>query len=301
MKTAKFWSVAALSGLLAAGAWGTLAAPSLAQEGEDDAVIARVDGQPLYQSELLDALQDLPAQYQANPAQVIPVLVERMIDLRLIGKAARADGLVEDEQVKAMVAAAERQIISEVYLERQLALRVPAEKVRAQDDETVAAMPPAEEVRARHILLKTPEDAVAVIEELDAGGDFVALAKERSTGPSAPQGGDLGYFSAEQMVGPFAEAAFAMEPGTHSAEPVETRFGFHVIKVEDRRAKAVPTFEEMEPQIREELSGQAVQAVLQGLREGAEIETENLDGVMEAISGDASESGGEAGSGTQAE
>ena len=151
-------------------------------------------------------------------------------------------------------------------------------------------MPAEEEVRARHILLETSEDAVAVIGELDAGGDFVALAKERSTGPSAPQGGDLGYFSAEQMVGPFAEAAFALEPGSHSAEPVETRFGFHVIMVEDRRTKPVPSFEEMEPQIREELSGQAVQDVLLGLREGAEIETEDLDGVVEAVSGSQTDS-----------
>ena len=290
MKTARFWSVAVLAGLLAAGAWGTLAPPVMAQEGADDAVIARVDGQPLYQSELLEALNDLPAQYQANPAQVIPVLVQRMIDMRLIDEAARANGLVEDEEVKAMVAAAERQIITEVYLERQLALRVPDEKVRAQYDETVAAMPAEEEVRARHILLETSEDAVAVIGELDAGGDFVALAKERSTGPSAPQGGDLGYFSAEQMVGPFAEAAFALEPGSHSAEPVETRFGFHVIMVEDRRTKPVPRCEEMEPQIREELSGQAVQDVLLGLREGAEIETEDLDGVVEAVSGSQTDS-----------
>lgn len=286
MKFARLLSTAALGGLLALGGGGILAPASMAQEGADDAVIARVDGEALYQSELLAALKDLPAQYQANTAQVVPILVQRLIDLRLIGKAARAEGLTEDDQVKAMVAAAERQIISEIYLERQLAERVPAEKVRARYDETVAAMPAADEVRARHILLETQEEAVTVIEELDAGGDFVALAKERSTGPSGPNGGDLGYFAAEQMVGPFAEAAFAMEPGSHSAEPVETRFGFHVIMVEDRRTKAVPTFEEMEPQIREEMSGQAVQEVLAGLRDGAEVETETetLEGVMEEIS-----------------
>lgn len=301
MRIAKFWPAVALSGLLALGAWGSLAPASKAQEGEDDAVVARVNGQPLYQSELLTALKELPAQYKANLDQVIPILVERMIDLRLIGEAGRADGLAEDEKVKTMVAAAERQIISEIYLERQLALRVPDEKVRARYDETIAATPPVDEVRARHILLKTEEEAVAVIEELDAGGDFIALAKERSTGPSGPQGGDLGFFTAEQMVAPFAEAAFAMEPDRHSEQPVETRFGFHVIKVEDRRTKPAPTFEEMEPQIREELSGQAVQEVLAALREGAEIETESLDGVMEAVGGSQSESGGQSESGDQTE
>ena len=107
---------------------------------------------------------------------------------------------------------------------------------------------------------------------LDGGADFAELARERSTGPSGPQGGDLGYFTQEQMVPEFAQVAFALEAGTYTNEPVQTQFGWHVIKVEDRRQTEPAPFEEVEEQLREEVSREVINAVIGELRQNATIE-----------------------------
>ena len=116
------------------------------------------------------------------------------------------------------------------------------------------------------------EAAREVIGLLDGGADFAELAKERSTGPSGPKGGDLGYFSAGQMVPEFSQAAAALEPGSYTKEPVKTQFGWHVIKLEDRRIAAPPPFEEIEQQLREQVARETLKVVLDGLREDADIE-----------------------------
>ena len=139
-----------------------------------------------------------------------------------------------------------------------------------------------EEVHARHILLGSEADAQAVIKELQGGADFATLAQERSTGPSAPSGGDLGYFQRGQMVPEFGDVAFALEPGQITPEPVQTQFGWHVIEVLDQRT-AEPTFEDSEPQLRQDLAREIVTALVADLRDDAEIERFNLDGTpMEA-------------------
>ena len=285
MKYAIFGPAAILSGLLVLAAAGAVAQDSGATQ-ESDPVVARVNGAPLHQSELIAAARQLPPQYQASMDQVLPILLERLIDMRLIGEAGRAEGLAEDAQVKSRVQEAENRIIGEIYLEQKVASRVTDERIRGRYDEIVESTPASEEIKARHILLKTEQEARDTIDALDSGVDFVELAEERSTGPSASKGGDLGYFTVDQMVAPFAEAAFAMEPGSYSKEPVETQFGFHVILVEDRRSKQPPNFDELEGQIREELANQAVKDLVQGLRENAEIAVEPLDGVMGAMTGE---------------
>ncbi len=122
------------------------------------------------------------------------------------------------------------------------------------------------------------------------GADFAELAKEKSTGPSGPQGGDLGYFKKGQMVPEFGDAAFAMEVGSTSPEPVKTQFGFHVIKVEDKRT-VEPTFEESEPQIRQEVARTIVTDLVEELREGAKIERFNMDGTPMVMKEDEAEKG----------
>ncbi|MGB0672069.1 MAG: peptidylprolyl isomerase, partial [Rhodospirillales bacterium] len=131
---------------------------------------------------------------------------------------------------------------------------------------------------ARHILLKTEEDAKAAIKKLDGGADFAALAKELSTGPSKDNGGDLGFFVKEQMVPEFAEATFAMKPGSYSKKPVQTQFGWHVIKVEEARKRTPPTLEEATPVIRQELSREVGLAYLEEVKKDAKIEKFNPDG-----------------------
>ncbi len=245
-----------------------------AQDGDaqEDRVVARVDGEEIRNSDVMAMARGLPPQYQTQLMQIYPMLVRRLVDFELAGKAGRAAGLAGDDEVKARVARAEEQAIREVYLEREIEARVTDARVQEAYQAHLAANPPAEEFHARHILVETEEAAREVIVLLDGGANFVALAKERSTGPSGPKGGDLGYFTADQMVPEFSKAAAALEPGRHTAEPVQSQFGWHVIKLEDRRTAAPAAFEEIEPQLREQLARESVEAIFKNLRDGAEIE-----------------------------
>ncbi len=256
-----------------------LAPAALAQDADEaqDIEVARVDGEPILMSQVLEFAATLPAQYQAQLEQVLPFIIARLIDLRLLDRAASGAGLTEDEEVKAQVAKLTLDVMREIYLQRYVTAEVTDAALRARYQAHLAENPPAEEVRARHILVESEEDGRAVIAELDAGGDFATLATERSTGPLATLGGDLGYFAAGQMVPSFSEAAFALEPGNYTPEAVESQFGWHVIFVEDRRQQAAPAFEELEGQFREELQRVAIETLLAGLRDGAEIEVLNRE------------------------
>ena len=135
-----------------------------------------------------------------------------------------------------------------------------------------------EEVKARHILVACEEDAKAIIEELKKGADFAKLAAEKSTGPSGTSGGDLGYFTADAMVPEFSEAAFALKPGEITEAPVQTQFGWHVIKVEDRRAVQPPSFEQMQPQLAQEMTREILTKAIEELRAGVDIKRYGPDG-----------------------
>ncbi len=239
---------------------------------EEDRVVARVNGEEIRNSDVMAMARGLPPQYQSQLMQLYPMLVQRLIDFKLPGAAGRAAGLASDDEVKARVARAEEQAIREVYLEREVEARVTDARVQDAYKANLVANPPAEEQHARHILVETEEAAREIIALLDGGADFAELAKQRSTGPSGPKGGDLGYFTADQMVPEFSKAAAALEPGQHSTAPTQTQFGWHVIKVEDRRSAAPAAFEEIEPQLREQLARESVEAIFKGLRAGMEIE-----------------------------
>jgi peptidyl-prolyl cis-trans isomerase C len=133
-------------------------------------------------------------------------------------------------------------------------------------------MPAAEEIRARHIIVNTEEEAKAIIAELDAGGDFEAIAKEKSQDGAAAQGGDLGYFGKGRMVPEFEQAAFALEVGSYSKEPVKTQFGWHVVKVEDKRNAEPPAFEQVQHQFRSLLLREAYFDAVSKLRDEAKVE-----------------------------
>ncbi len=248
--------------------------PLAAQESDFDEnqVVARVDGEDILLADVLKMASDLPPQYQAQFAQIYPLLVRRVVDFRLAGKAGRAEGLEQDEEVKAHIAAAVDRVIRDAYLERAVVARVTDVAVRQAYAKFLEENPPTTEQRASHILLETEEEAREVITKLNDGADFAELAKESSTGPSAPKGGDLGYFSAGQMVPEFAAAADKLQPGDYTKEPTQTQFGWHVIKVEDRREVTQPAFAEMENQLRDELAREAVEAILGDLRTAANVE-----------------------------
>ena len=268
MRVKVIWAAAAAGFLLSAPA----AVRAQSDDPAADPVVAVVEGRELYRSDVIESARSLPPAYQQNIEQIFPALLDRLIDLTLLAKEGRERDLQEDETVRAMVTDFEDQAIREILLQRHLAEALTDDAVEQRYAERVEGFEPVPEVRARHILVEDKAEAEAIIEELKAGADFEELAQSRSTGPSGPEGGDLGYFVAEQMVPEFAEAAFALEPGAITEEPVQTQFGWHVIKVEDRRDRQPPSLEEIRPEIEGELSQELVTAFLADLREDAEIE-----------------------------
>ena len=249
-----------------------VASPALAQDGAEDPTVATINGEEVLRSEVLELAENLPPQYREQLATVFPQLLEQVIRLRLVASVATEAGLAEDPEVRERLEARRIDIMRNVYLERALAERVTDDLVKERYETLIAENPPAPEIRARHILVETEESARDLIGRLDGGADFAELAQEHSTGPSSAQGGDLGYFADGQMVPAFSEAAFALEAGAHTAAPVQTEFGWHVIKVEDRRTTEPPAFEDVRDQLRADAERDVVQDILRGLRDSAEVE-----------------------------
>ena len=246
--------------------------PVQAQSGDDEnQVVAVVNGAEIRVSDVLEMIGRLPQNVQMQAFSNMPAMIERTIDLELILKASEQAGLREDPEVQEQIEVIARDVMRQTYLER-LAESAVTETELQQAYDTYLADNPPEEVRARHILVESEAEALEIIGQLDGGADFAALAQEKSTGPTGENGGDLGYFQRGQMVAPFAEAAFSLEPGTYTAEPVQTQFGWHVILVEDKRTNEPPSLQDLEPQLRQQLEQDAIQAHLAELREGAEIE-----------------------------
>lgn len=243
-------------------------APTFAQTA--DTVVAELNGTPITFGEVAEFQKTIPNAAGMETSQILPRLIEFYIDQQLIMQAAEGRGLENDPQVQEQLARLKAQMVQQAYLRDEIADRVTEDKIRAAYDKRVETMVQEPEVRARHILVKTEDEAEALLREISDGAKFEDLARDKSTGPSGPQGGDLGYFVAGTMVPEFSAAAFDMEPGEVSA-PVQTDFGWHVIKVEDRRLKPLPTYEELLPQIRDELSNEAVELVMTELRGRANI------------------------------
>ena len=272
-----FASAAALvASLLALAPAATAQAPKPA---EADPIVATVDGAPIYRSDVLAVQRTLPAQFQQLPIEVLfPAVVERLIDTKLVVNAGRKDGLATDDEVKRRIAGMEDRVIQEVYVTRQIEAAVTEKAVRERYEQAAKTTPAKEEVSARHILVQTEAQAKEVIAELKKGGDFAAIAKSKSIDPSGKQnGGDLGFFSREEMVPEFSEAAFKLKDGETTAAPVKSQFGWHVIKVEGRRT-ASASLEEMREQITNDISQEVVSGIVGKLREGAKVERFGLDG-----------------------
>ena len=164
-----------------------------------------------------------------------------------------------------------RRALREAYFEKSIQSAITDDEAKAFYNAQAAQTTGGAQIRARHILVKTEEKAKEIYELIAHDGDFVELAKKHSTGPSGPSGGDLGYFGAGQMVPEFSKAAFALKVGEVS-EPVKTKFGWHLIKVEDRRESALPPFAQLRPRIIEHLARQKTRKVAAGLRQAAKIE-----------------------------
>jgi peptidyl-prolyl cis-trans isomerase C len=249
-------------------------------------VVARVGDAEILAGDVAAAYADLPAEYRQMPFAVLyPQLLNQLVNRQLMLKAGLAEKLDEDEAIRASVREFEDFAIQRAYLERYVARVVDEAAVRKEYDATIGAQKGTEQVKASHILLQTEDEAKAVIKALADGGDFAQLARDKSTGPSAPTGGDLGFFAREQMVAPFAKAAFDMKEGETSATPVKTQFGWHVIKVTGRRTQPPPSFEEASEEIRSRLTRDALAAHMTALRDATPVVMLNPDGSPMPVDG----------------
>ena len=257
----------------------TASAPAPSPLPPPNTVVARVDGTELHLSDVEAAQQSLPPQAQKLPLeQIYPMLLERLVDGALITEAGRKEHLEQDSELQVRLKRYEDRLIQEAYLNQAIKAAETEGQLKARYQSFAKDKAGQEEVHAQHILVKTEDEAKSVIAELDKGADFGELAKKYSTDPSARSGGDLGYFGHDDMVPAFADTAFALAKGQYSKTPVKTEFGWHVIKVEDRRAGKPPSFEEAREQLSRDLAHEIIDAKLQELRSAAKIEEFGLDG-----------------------
>ena len=271
------FALAAAVVVLSAG----LALPQLSTTAKaaDDPVVAVVNGYEILMSDILNRRQQLGPQAQQYPIHLLfNLILQDMISVRLVADEARKQGYDKESQVRRAVSQIEDQILQQELMSRYVKDNMTDDAVKARYDRFLKENPPLDEVRARHILVETEEQARAVIVRVGKGEDFSRLAQEVSTGPSGKVGGDLGYFTREKMVPEFSAAAFEMRPGDVTKSPVKTQFGWHVIKIEDRRTQEAPSYAQAEGQMREQVQEQLKQEYVSELREKAKVETYGPEG-----------------------
>jgi len=238
----------------------------------DPKIVAKVDGVPITEDDVGDALLDigpgLPQKLEGPARQ--KYVVDYLIDLKLVAKKAEADKLDAGADFARRLAYYHDKLAMETLLTSVAKAAVTEEAERKAYDEAAKAQPPAEEIHARHILLPTEEDAKAALARIKAGEDFAKVATELSKDP-AGEGGNLGWFTKDRMVPEFADAAFKLQPGQVS-DPVKSQFGWHIIKVEERRMRTFPPFDQVKDQAARYVGQKAQSELIAALRQGVKIE-----------------------------
>ena len=248
-----------------------ITAPAIRAQSNDP-VVARVDGKEIHESDLAVAEDDLASSLQqVPPAARRDYLITFFTDMTLVAKAAEAKKLGDTDDFKRRLAYARTKLLMEDFLQSEAKAAITDEAMHKVYDEAIAHAKREQEVRARHILVETEDEAKAVLAELKKGADFAELAKAKSKDPGSSDGGDLGYFTKEQMVPEFAEVAFKLDKGQIS-EPVKSQFGWHIIKVEDKREREPPPFEQVKDQIEQFLVRRAQTETITKLRAAAKID-----------------------------
>ena len=242
-------------------------------------VVAVLDGEEIKRSDVLEFIAQLPEQMRQGPVTMLfPMALEQTINARLLEEKAAAADTASREDVQEQIAEAKKNIIRTAYVQQLVNDGVSDKKVQERYVEYIAQVPEMEEIKARHILVETEEKANELIQQLNSGASFEELAKENSIGPTGENGGDLGYFSKEQMVPEFSDAAFSITKGEYSKTPVKTQFGWHVIKVEDKRTKDKPSLEEIRPFIETEIKRDVLDEALEEWKAGKEIVMYDING-----------------------
>jgi peptidyl-prolyl cis-trans isomerase C len=244
-------------------------------------VVAKVDGMPIYQSEVDAFVNDLgdQAKQQMSPADLQARVVDRLIDVKLAGEKATAANFQQDPVIAQRLRTGEATMVADAYLDKLARAQINDTVLKAKYDDLVKQVTPPEEVHARHILVKTEAEAKDIIAQLKKGGDFEKLAKEKSTDPgSGESGGDLGYFTKDKMVPEFADAAFKMQKNAISDTPVHSQYGWHVIQVLDKRSQPLPALDQVKAQLTNLVLQDEERKVVDDMHKSAKIERFNPDG-----------------------
>jgi peptidyl-prolyl cis-trans isomerase C len=263
-------------GLASAAVTGCLAMVLFASHtvrAEDaNPVLAKVNGAEIRQSDMALAEEELgPSLAQMDPATKKENVLSFLIDMKIVAKAAEDKKVENDEDFKKRLAFARNRLLMDSLLATEGKAATTDEAMKKVYDDASKQITGEQEVHARHILVATEDEAKEVEEELKKGADFAELAKKKSKDPGASDGGDLGFFTKDQMVPEFSAVAFALEPGKIS-DPVKSQFGWHVIKVEEKRNRKAPDFDQVKSQIETYVTRKAQADYVAKLREGAKIE-----------------------------
>lgn len=252
-------------------ACGEGSAPDAAAPSNKESV-AVVNGKPITKSEFDLYVQNFAQQTGREvPEEQKAQLLDQYIGMHLAAEAAEKAGVDEQEDVADQLAIARMNVLVDAGLQRYLEENpVKEEELKPEYDAQIAAMP--REYHARHILVEEKSAADELTKQLQGGADFAKLAKEKSKDSSAESGGDLGWFTLDSMVKPFADAVATLEPGKITSEPVQSQFGWHVIKLEDSRASTPPAFDDVKDRVRTFVQRKKLQSYLEELRKGAKIE-----------------------------
>jgi len=238
----------------------------------EDKVLAKVNGSEIRQSDVALAEEELgPSLAQMDPATKDENVLSFLIDMKIVAKAAEDKKIQDSDEFKKRLAFTRNRLLMDGLLASEGKTATTDEAMKKVYEEASKQISGEEEVHARHILVETEDEAKAVKAELDKGADFAEIAKKKSKDPGAADGGDLGFFTKDQMVPEFSQAAFTLEPGKVS-DPVKSQFGWHVIKVEEKRKRKAPDFEQVKGQIETYVQRKAQADYVGKLREAAKIE-----------------------------
>lgn len=243
-------------------------------------VVATVDGKDITRVDVFRYIKMMPENVRQLPPQAIyPLALEQVINTRVVQNKAEDAGLENDPEVEQQMAMAKQQIIRSVYVQRAVDKEISDSDLKTKYNEMVGKVPAVEEAHAAHILVDSEAKAKDIIAKLKDGGDFAKLAAENSGDPgNKDKGGDLGWFAKQDMVPEFSDAAFKIAKGTVGETPVKTQFGWHVVKVLDKRERPKPTFEEVKPMLQVELRREKLEGMLDGWKSAAKVEKFDING-----------------------
>ena len=244
-----------------------------ATQAQNIPIVANVNNEDISLETMIHAMNELPPEIQSQPfMSYYEDLLERVIDIKLFAQEGKKMKLDEEPSVRAAIDFVIEKVLMQAFLSKYVQENIKEENLKASYNNFIADETSREEIKASHILMDTESEAIDVINMLNDGDDFAELAKNKSTGPSGPSGGDLGWFKRGQMVPPFEKAAFSLNKNEISQKPVQTQFGWHVIKVFDKRIPEAPSYESMKSKLIQDLERKIVSKKIQDLRNDALIE-----------------------------